>query len=38
MVLRMTGHGELEGRDGLQEIERNLLLALSQIRAMAADR
>ena len=38
MVLRMTGHGELEGRDGLKEIERNLLLALSQIRAMAADR
>ena len=35
MVLRMTGHKELEDRDGLQEIERNLLLALSQIRAIS---
>ena len=34
VVLRMTGHAELEIGIGLQEIEHNLLLALSQIRAI----
>ena len=36
MVLSMTGHGELEIRMQMQEIERGLIVALAQIRAISA--
>jgi len=34
VLLRVTGHGELELGIRLQEIERGLVLALSQVRAI----
>jgi hypothetical protein len=34
VLLRLTGHGELELGLNLQEIERGLLLALSHVRAI----